>query len=168
MSDGAIGGEIGDDAAGAPVRESVSWARIESMYSEQVLEHFRNPRNAGKLESATAVVQATNPVCGDVMELAVRVEDGKIVEARFLCRGCTTAIASGSWAAEELVGKTAAEARRITAERISEGLGGLPAATFHGAQLAAEAVKMVTKRVGRHDERSGQTSGEAGVGELEG
>ena len=117
------------------------------MYSEQVLEHFRNPRNAGRLENATAVVTATNPVCGDVMELAVRVEDGKIVEARFLCRGCTTAIASGSWVAEKLVGKTAAEARAITAGKISEGLGELPAATFHGAQLAAEAVEMVVKRV---------------------
>lgn len=117
------------------------------MYSEQVLEHFRNPRNAGKLERATAVVQTTNPVCGDVMELAVRMEDGKVAEARFLCRGCTTAIASGSWVAEELVGKTTATARTITAESISEGLGGLPAATFHGAQLAAEAVEMVMKRV---------------------
>ena len=117
------------------------------MYSEQVLEHFRNPRNAGRLENATAVATATNPVCGDVMELAVRVEDGKIVEARFLCRGCTTAIASGSWVAEKLVGKTAAEARAITAGKISEGLGELPAATFHGAQLAAEAVEMVVKRV---------------------
>lgn len=117
------------------------------MYNEQVLEHFRNPRNAGRLENATAVVTATNPVCGDVMELAVRVEEGKIVEARFLCRGCTTAIASGSWVAEKLVGKTAAEARAITAGKISEGLGELPAATFHGAQLAAEAVEMVVKRV---------------------
>jgi nitrogen fixation NifU-like protein len=117
------------------------------MYSEQVLEHFRNPRNAGRLENATAVVTATNPVCGDVMELAVRVEDGKIVEARFLCRGCTTAIASGSWVAEKLVGKTAVEALAITAGNISEGLGELPTATFHGAQLAAEAVEMLVKKI---------------------
>lgn len=117
------------------------------MYSEQVLEHFRNPRNAGRLENATAVVTATNPVCGDVMELAVRVEEGRIAEARFLCRGCTTAIASGSWVAEMLVGRTAVEARAITAGKISEGLGELPAATFHGAQLAAEAVEMVVKKV---------------------
>ena len=117
------------------------------MFSEQVLEHFRNPRNAGKLENATAVVTATNPICGDVMELAVRVEEGKIAEARFLCRGCTTAIASGSWVAETLVGKTAVEVRGITAGKISEGLGGLPATTFHGAQLAAEAVEMMVKKV---------------------
>ena len=117
------------------------------MYSEQVLEHFRNPRNGGRLENATAVVTAANPVCGDVMELAVRVEDGKIAEARFLCRGCTTAIASGSWVAETLVGRTSADAREITAGKISEGLGGLPAATFHGAQLAAEAVEMVLIKI---------------------
>lgn len=117
------------------------------MYSEQVLDHFRNPRNAGKLENATAVVTATNPVCGDVMELAVRVEEGKIADARFLCRGCTTAIASGSWVTEKLVGKAAAELPGITAENISEGLGGLPPTTFHGAQLAAEAAEMVVKKV---------------------
>ena len=116
------------------------------MYSEQVLEHFRNPRNAGKLENATAVVTATNPVCGDVLELAVRMEEGKIAEAKFLCRGCTTAIASGSWVAETLVGKTRAEAREITAGKISEALGGVPEATFHGAQLAAEAVEMMVKK----------------------
>lgn len=117
------------------------------MYSEQVLEHFRNPRNAGRLENATAVVTATNPVCGDVLELAVRVEEGRIAEARFLCRGCTTAIASGSWVAEMLVGRTAVEARALTAGKISEGLGELPAATFHGAQLAAEAVEIVAKKI---------------------
>ena len=117
------------------------------MYSEQVLDHFRNPRNAGKLENATAAVQATNPVCGDVLELAVRMEGGKIAEARFLCRGCTTAIACGSWMTERITGRSVAEAQSITAEEIAEGLGGLPAATFHGAQLAAEAVEMVARKV---------------------
>lgn len=117
------------------------------MYSEQVLEHFRNPRNAGRLENATAAVQATNPVCGDILELAVRMERGRIAEARFLCRGCTTAIACGSLLTEELAGKTLEEARLIAAEKLSEELGGLPAATFHGAQLAAEALEMVMKQV---------------------
>jgi len=117
------------------------------MYSEQVLEHFRNPRNAGRLEAATAVVQATNPVCGDVLELAARVEGGRIAEARFLCRGCTTAIACGSWVTERLVSGGVEAARALTAEEIADGLGGLPAATFHGAQLAAEAVGMLAKKV---------------------
>lgn len=117
------------------------------IYSEQVLEHFQNPRNAGKLENATAAVQATNPVCGDILELAVRMDRGRIAEARFLCRGCTTAIACGSLLTEELAGKTLEEARLIAAEKLSEELGGLPAATFHGAQLAAEALEMVMRKV---------------------
>lgn len=126
------------------------------MYSEQVLDHFRNPRNAGKLANATAAVQATNPVCGDVLELAVRMESGRIAEARFLCRGCTTAIACGSWMTERVTGKAVAEVRSITAEEIAEGLGGLPAATLHGAQLAAEALEMVMRKV---DRQGAQVSG---------
>lgn len=113
------------------------------MYSEQVLDHFRNPRNAGRLENATASVQVTNPVCGDVLELAIRVENGKIVEARFLCRGCTTSIACASWVTEWMTGRGVSDARHVTAEEIAEGLGGLPPATFHGAQLAAEAAMKV-------------------------
>jgi len=117
------------------------------MYSEQVLEHFRNPRNAGRLENATAAVQASNPVCGDLLELAVRVEEGRISEARFLCRGCTTSIACGSWLAERLTGKSLADARSIRAEEISAALGGLPPATFHGAQLAAEALRLLGEKL---------------------
>jgi nitrogen fixation protein NifU and related proteins len=117
------------------------------MFSELVLEHFRNPRNVGKLENATAKVQATNPVCGDILELAIRTENERIAEARFLCRGCTTAIACGSWLTERLTGSTLAAARAITAEEISQALGGLPPATFHGAQLAAEALVMLMKSV---------------------
>jgi len=127
---------------------AASWARIVGMYSEQVLEHFRNPRNAGRLEKATAVVLASNPVCGDMLELAARVEAGRITEARFLCQGCTTAIACGSWVTERLLSGGVEGARALTAEEISVGLGGLPAATFHGAQLAAEAVGMLVKKVG--------------------
>jgi nitrogen fixation protein NifU and related proteins len=117
------------------------------MYSETVLEHFRNPRNVGKLAGATAEVRAMNPVCGDVLELAVRLQDGRIVEAKFLCRGCTTSIACGSWMTEWLIGKTAAEAGTLTAEGISLALKGLSPATFHGAQLAAEAAEMLMKDV---------------------
>jgi nitrogen fixation NifU-like protein len=117
------------------------------VYSELVLDHFRNPRNAGKLPNATAEVQATNPVCGDILELSARVESGAIVEARFLCRGCTTSIASASFLTERLTGCTVAEARAITAETISEALGGLPPATFHGAQLAADALSLLLAKL---------------------
>lgn len=117
------------------------------MYSELVLDHFRNPRNAGRLENATARVQATNPVCGDILELAARVENGGIAEARFLCRGCTTSIACASFLTERLTGCSVAAARSITAESISESLGGLPPATFHGAQLAADALSLLLEKV---------------------
>lgn len=110
------------------------------MFTAAVLDHFRNPRNAGELRDATAAVEVTNPVCGDILRLTARVESGRIAEARFLCRGCTTAIACGSLLTEQLRGRTPVEARDITAESLSSALGGLPSATFHGAQLAAEAV----------------------------
>lgn len=113
------------------------------MFSEAVLDHFRNPRNAGELGDATAAVEVTNPVCGDILRLFARFESGRIAEARFLCRGCTTAIACGSLLTEQLRGRTPVEARGITAESLSSALGGLPSATFHGAQLAAEAVAVL-------------------------
>lgn len=117
-----------------------------TVYSELVLDHFRNPRNAGRLANATAQVQATNPVCGDVLELMARAEDGRIVEARFLCRGCTTSIACASLLTERLTGSAVSAAQSITAEEISSALGGLPAATLHGAHLAVEALNsLLTK-----------------------
>lgn len=119
------------------------------MFSELVMDHFRNPRNAGKLAKATAEVQATNPVCGDILELSVRVENGSIAEARFLCRGCTTSIACASFLTESLTGSTLAAARLITPETISEGLGGLPPTTLHGAQLAADALRILLEKVVR-------------------
>jgi nitrogen fixation NifU-like protein len=123
-------------------------AILSGMFSEAVLEHFRNPRNAGELANATVTVEVSNPVCGDILKLAARVADGRIVEARFLCRGCTTSIACASLLTEELRGRTIAEARVLTAESLSQSLGGLPAATFHGAQLAADAAGALLQELG--------------------
>jgi nitrogen fixation protein NifU and related proteins len=117
------------------------------VFSELLLDHFRNPRNAGKLANPSAVVQTTNPVCGDILELSIRVENGEVAQARFLCRGCTTSIACGSFLTERLTGSTLAAARSITPETISEALGDLPPATFHGAQLAAEALVAVLAKL---------------------
>jgi nitrogen fixation NifU-like protein len=117
------------------------------MFSEAVLDHFRNPRNAGELPGATATVEVSNPVCGDILKLSALTVDGRIAAARFLCRGCTTSIACASILTEELRGRTAAEARAITAESLSRSLGGLPPATFHGAQLAADAVCALVKNL---------------------
>jgi NifU-like protein involved in Fe-S cluster formation len=117
------------------------------MYSAAVLDHFQNPRNAGTLEGATATVSVENPVCGDILELSARVEAGRFIEARFRTRGCVTALACSSLLTELLRGKTPAQARAITAEQISEALGGLPPATLHGAQLARDAVQALLAKL---------------------
>jgi nitrogen fixation protein NifU and related proteins len=117
------------------------------MYSEAVLDHFQNPRNAGTLDAATAAVSVENPVCGDILELSVRMEAGRISEARFRTRGCVTALACSSLLTELLRGKTPAEAHAITSEQISEALGGLPPATLHGAQLARDAVQALLAKL---------------------
>jgi nitrogen fixation protein NifU and related proteins len=118
------------------------------MFSETLLEHFRNPHNVGDLPGATATVDATNPVCGDVLRLSVRFEQGHIIEAKFKSQGCTAAIAAASVLTDLLAGKTLVEARRITSEQISQALGGLPPATFHAAQLCVDAVAALGCKLG--------------------
>jgi len=117
------------------------------MYSEAVLDHFRHPRNAGELSDATHTTEVSNPVCGDILRLAVRLEHGHFAEARFLCRGCTTAIAAASIATHLLQGNTLEGASKITAPAISALLGDLPPATLHGAQLAESALLALLKAI---------------------
>jgi nitrogen fixation protein NifU and related proteins len=118
------------------------------VYNPAVLDHFKNPRNAGDLPDATAVAEVANPVCGDMLRLAVRVENGSISEARFKAQGCVTSIACSSFLAELLCGKTLVEAKRISPAQISDALGALPPATFHGAQLACDALEAILARLG--------------------
>jgi nitrogen fixation NifU-like protein len=116
------------------------------MYSETLLEHFQNPRNAGELRDPTAQVELSNPVCGDVLRLAVRVEAGSVQEVRFLCRGCTATIACASLLTEKMMNRAIGDlASGISAESIAAELGGLPPASAHAAQLAAEALEAITK-----------------------
>jgi nitrogen fixation protein NifU and related proteins len=117
------------------------------MFSDAVLDHFQNPRNAGELPGADAKVEVSNPVCGDVLQLAVRIDGERIAEARFLCRGCTTSIASASLLTEQLLDRTLGEARALTAASISQSLGGLPPATIHGAELAADAIATILRNL---------------------
>jgi nitrogen fixation protein NifU and related proteins len=118
------------------------------VYNETILDHFRNPRNAGTLTDATVSVEAKNPVCGDILHLSARVENGRIVAIRFKAQGCVASIAASSILTELLEGGTPPEARMITPEQISAALGGLPPATFHAAQLAADALKDLLHRLG--------------------
>jgi NifU-like protein involved in Fe-S cluster formation len=122
------------------------------MLSDAVLDHFQSPRNAGKLPNATASVDVTNPVCGDILYLAARLEteSHRIAEARFLCQGCTTAIACASLLTVELKNKTISEATHINAEYLSNQLGGLPPATLHAAQLAADALTQLLAKLKSH------------------
>jgi len=117
------------------------------MFTEAVLDHFRNPRNAGELANPHAVVEVSNPVCGDVLELAARIDNGRIAEARFRCRGCTTSIACASLLTEQLQGKSPSEIGAITAESLALQLGGLPAATYHGAELASDACQALQRKL---------------------
>src|SRR5579863_4993098 len=117
------------------------------MFKDALLEHFRHPHNAGDISDATATVEVTNPVCGDVLRLAVRVEGGRIAAARFKAQGCVAAIASSSVLTDLLAGKSPVEARSITPQQISAALGELPPATFHAAQLCTDAVSAVLRKL---------------------
>ena len=123
------------------------------MFSETLLDHFQNPRNAGELPCATAKVQASNPVCGDVLQLAAIVQDGVIREVRFLCRGCTASIACASLLTERMKDRAAGELSAISAKALADALGGLPPASFHAAQLAHDALQALLRAL--HSE--GQT-----------
>ena len=115
--------------------------------NEKVLEHFRNPHNAGNLAEPTAVVQVANPVCGDTMRLSVRLQEGRVAESRFKTQGCVASIAAGSVLTDLLANRSLPEAREITASQISEALGELPPATMHAAELAMDALSAVLEKV---------------------
>jgi len=110
------------------------------MYSDKVLDHFHHPRNVGEIEDPTAVVETTNPVCGDFMKLWVTVHAGRIAEVRFKVAGCVPAVACGSWLTEWMSGKSPAELAALTADQIEAALDGLPSASHHAAVLAAHAL----------------------------
>ena len=113
------------------------------MFSPAVLDYFEHPRNAGDLADPTTVVEVRNPVCGDVLRLAIRMEGGRVVAARFRARGCVTSMACSSLLTELLMGRSPSEIAQITAEAIAQRLGGLEPATHHGAALARDAVEAI-------------------------
>ncbi|MGH9344061.1 MAG: iron-sulfur cluster assembly scaffold protein [Terriglobia bacterium] len=120
-------------------------------YSAQVLDHFHHPRNAGEIEQPTAVVEAVNPVCGDVLKLWAVVREGKIIEARFKAAGCVPSVACGSWLAEWMDGKEVRSLREVSAEQIETSLGGLPPASKHASALALDALQRLLDSAGPRD-----------------
>jgi len=111
-------------------------------YSDKVMDHFMNPRNMGEIEDADGVGTVGNPTCGDVMRLYIKVEDGRITDARFKTFGCGAAIASSSITTEMVKGKTIEEALGISNQEVVEALGGLPPVKIHCSVLAEDALKL--------------------------
>ena len=106
-------------------------------YSELVIEHFQNPRNVGVIEDADGVGKMGSPVCGDLMEIYIKVDNSHIADIKFRTFGCGAAIASGSIASEMIKGKSLAEAEALTDEDVAKALGGLPEKKMHCSNLAA-------------------------------
>jgi len=114
-------------------------------YSEKVMDHFKNPRNVGEIENPDGVGHVGNPMCGDVMEMYIKVKDNVIVDAKFKTFGCGAAIATSSMATELVIGKTIDEARQITNKVVAEALDGLPPVKMHCSNLAEEALEAAIK-----------------------
>jgi nitrogen fixation NifU-like protein len=106
------------------------------------MEHFKNPRNVGEIENPDGVGHVGNPVCGDIMELYIKVEDDTIVDARFMTFGCGAAIATSSMVTEIVKGKSIGEALEISNKTVVAALGGLPPIKMHCSVLAEEALKL--------------------------
>ncbi len=110
------------------------------MYSDIVHEHFEHPRNVGVIEHADAAAEVSNPACGDTMHLSLRIEDDRIVEAKFKTQGCPAAIAAGSITTEMLLGRRV-DGALLKREEVNEALGGLPPQKVHSSVLIEDAVK---------------------------
>lgn len=111
------------------------------MYSDKVMEHFQNPRNVGEIANADGIGEEGNARCGDIMKLWIKVEEGKIVDAKFKTFGCGAAIATSSMITELVIGKTLEEAEQITDQSIVDALDGLPPVKMHCSNLATDALK---------------------------
>ena len=114
-------------------------------YSDLVLDHFENPRNAGEMDAPDGDATVSNPVCGDRMRVMIRVEDERIAEVRWLTRGCPPAIATSSLASEMVTGWGLDEVEALTREAIAEAIGGLPKDKVHCSVLAADALRLAVK-----------------------
>ena len=115
------------------------------LYSEKVMDHFRNPRNVGEIPDADGVGEVGNAKCGDIMKMYLKIDDGIITDVKFETFGCGSAIATSSMATELIKGKPLEEALTLTNQAVVEALDGLPAYKLHCSVLAEEAVKAAIK-----------------------
>ena len=116
-----------------------------ALYSEKVMDHFRNPRNVGVLEDANGVGEVGNAKCGDIMKMYLKIEDDIVKDVKFETFGCGSAIASSSMATELIKGKPVEEARQLTNKAVAEALDGLPDYKMHCSVLAQEAIEAALK-----------------------
>ena len=112
-----------------------------ALYSEKVMDHFRNPRNVGIIEDANGIGEVGNAKCGDIMKMYMKIEDDSIQDVKFETFGCGSAIASSSMATELIKGKPVSEAMKLTNKAVAEALDGLPAYKMHCSVLAEEAIQ---------------------------
>ena len=123
------------------------------MYTDKVMEHFSSPRNMGEVEDADGVGLVGNPACGDVMQITIKVEDGRLADVKFKTLGCAAAIATSSITTEMAKGKTLEDAMLITRRQVADELGGLPTNKMHCSNLAAQglhkAIKEYLAKTGR-------------------
>ncbi|MDY3015337.1 MAG: Fe-S cluster assembly scaffold protein NifU [Evtepia sp.] len=115
------------------------------LYSEKVMDHFRNPRNVGVLPDADGVGQVGNAKCGDIMKIYLKIQDDTVTDVKFETFGCGSAIASSSMATEMIKGQPVSQVMQLTNKAVTEALGGLPAHKIHCSVLAEEAVKSALK-----------------------
>ncbi|MCQ2545815.1 MAG: Fe-S cluster assembly scaffold protein NifU [Clostridia bacterium] len=117
-----------------------------ALYSEKVMDHFRNPRNVGIIEDADGVGEVGNPVCGDIMKIYLKINENQVIEdVKFETFGCGSAIASSSMATEMIKGQSVTEALTLTNKAVTEALDGLPPHKLHCSVLAEEAIKTAVK-----------------------
>ena len=112
-----------------------------ALYSDKVMDHFRNPRNVGVIEDANGVGEVGNAKCGDIMKMYLKIEDDVIQDVKFETFGCGSAIASSSMATELIKGKPVSEAMQLTNKAVAEALDGLPDYKMHCSVLAEEAIQ---------------------------
>ena len=126
------------------------------MYSEKVMDHFRNPRNVGVIEDADGTGEVGNPVCGDMMSFYIKVNDNRLEDVKFQTFGCGAAIAVSSMISELAKGKSIEEAMKITNKDVANELGGLPKHKLHCSNLGADALhKAIEDYLGKSDTKKG-------------
>ena len=116
-----------------------------ALYSEKVMDHFRNPRNVGSIEDADGIGEVGNAKCGDIMKIYLKIDDDTVTDAKFETFGCGSAIASSSMATELIKGKPLSEVMQLTNKAVMEALDGLPVYKLHCSVLAEEAIQAALK-----------------------